>query len=127
MLDCLGKYNIHRFMNILAALGIHHSVLHDDDLDDQEHKDLNELILASRHTVLTYTVKTIPGNIEKLLAVAPANSPHRKPQHLLFLYEVGKIDASNLDKFRDLVETCLPKNPRTEQTAAVKPLSDTHA
>jgi putative ATP-dependent endonuclease of the OLD family len=33
VLDCLGKYNIHRFMNLLAALGIPHSVLYDDDLD----------------------------------------------------------------------------------------------
>lgn len=113
VLDCLGKYNIHRFMNLLGALGIPHSVLHDDDLEAQEHEDLNELIIQTRHRDLTSNVTTIPGNIEKLLGVPPANSPHRKPQHLLFLYEIGKISTGNLDKFRDLVEACLPKSLAT--------------
>ena len=27
LLDCLGKYNIHRFMNLLGHLGIAHSVI----------------------------------------------------------------------------------------------------
>lgn len=109
VLDCLGKYNIHRFMNLLVALGTPHAVLHDDDLGANEHKDLNELIISSRHTSLTLEVKTIPGNIEQFLGVPPASSPHRKPQHLLFLYETGKIDTSNLRNFCDLVEACLPK------------------
>lgn len=111
VLDCLGKYNIHRFMNLLVALGIPHSVLYDDDQDKQEHKELNELILTSRHCSLTLNVQTISGNIEKLLGIPPANSPHRKPQHILFFLETGKIDASNLLKFCQLVEACLPKIP----------------
>jgi hypothetical protein len=109
VLDCLGKYNIHRFMNLLIALGTPHAVLHDDDHNAKEHKDLNELIISSRHTSLTLEVKTIQGNIEQFLGISPASSPHRKPQHLLFLYETGKIDASNLQKFCQLVEACLPK------------------
>lgn len=111
VLDCLGKYNIHRFINLLVALGISHSVLYDDDLDRQEHKELNELILASRHGSLTLNVQTISGNIEKLLKIPPASSPHRKPQHILFLFETGKIDAGNLRQFCQLVEACLPKIP----------------
>jgi putative ATP-dependent endonuclease of OLD family len=110
VLDCLGKYNIHRFMNLLTALAIHHSVLH-DDLSKQKHKDLNELILTCRHADLTHQVQAIPGNIEKFLGVTQATSPHQKPQHLLFLYETVKIETSNLEKFCDLVEACLPESP----------------
>jgi len=109
VLDCLGKYNIHRFMNLLVALGTPHAVLHDDDLNANEHKDLNELIISSRHTSLTLEIKTIPENIEQFLEISPASSPHRKPQHLLFLYETGKIDTGKLQKFCQFVEACLPK------------------
>jgi hypothetical protein len=126
VLDCLGKYNIHRFMNLMMALGIPHSVLYDDDLDKQEHKELNELILASRHSSLTLNVQTISGNIEKLLGIPPASSPHRKPQHILFLFETGKIDASNLLKFCQLVEACLPKIPTSGGVPAARALSQAH-
>lgn len=118
VLDCLGKYNIHRFMNLLVALGIPHSVLYDDDLDKQEHKELNELIFASRHSNLTLNVQTISQNIEKLLGIPPASAPHRKPQHILFLFETGKIDASNLRQFCQLVEACLPKIPTSGEGRA---------
>ncbi len=110
VLDCLGKYNIHRFMNLLKALGTSHSVLHDDDLDEHEHKELNELIAASRDDDLTLGVKTLSGNIENFLAVPPCGSPHRKPQHLLFLYEKGTIDQNNLENFCDLIGQCLQKS-----------------
>lgn len=126
VLDCLGKYNIHRFMNLLAALGISHSVLHDDDLAEQEHKELNELICASRRSGLTLDIKTIPGNIEKLLGVPLVNSQHRKPQHLLLLYETGQIDTGNLQKFRDLVEACLPGVQPSEGVPTASALSQTH-
>ena len=64
VLDCLGKYNIHRFMNLLVTLGTPHSVLYDDDLNANEHKDLNELIGSSRHISLTLEIKTIYENIK---------------------------------------------------------------
>ncbi|EQD46875.1 ATP-dependent endonuclease of the OLD family protein, partial [mine drainage metagenome] len=31
VIDCLGKWNIHRFVSILGAFGIDHSVLYDGD------------------------------------------------------------------------------------------------
>jgi len=108
VLDCLGKYNIHRFMNLLIALGISHSVLHDDDLEADEHKDLNELILASRDGALTVNVKTLRGNIETVLGI-PSTSPHRKPQHLLYMYEHGQINKSCLSKFLDVLGQSLVK------------------
>jgi putative ATP-dependent endonuclease of the OLD family len=109
VLDCLGKYNIHRFINLLKALGVPHSVVHDDDLDEDQHKELNELIAASKDPQLTFAVKTVPGNIEKFLDVSSCGSPHRKPQHLLFLYEKGEIKESKLKNFCDLIGESLPK------------------
>jgi predicted ATP-dependent endonuclease of OLD family len=108
VLDCIGKYNIHRFMNLLSRLGVPHSVLHDDDEDKNEHKDINRLIDDSKHQTLTLCVKQIPCELEAMLGVPAAGSDHRKPQHILYLYENRKIREDKLQAFCSLVEACLP-------------------
>lgn len=82
VLDCLGKYNIHRFMNLLSNLGIPHAVLHDDDENNNEHADINALIDGSMHADLTLTVKRIKRDLERFLGVTLPKASHRKPQHL---------------------------------------------
>lgn len=111
VLDCIGKYNIHRFMNLLTYLGVPHSVIHDDDDDKDEHKEINQLIEDSRSAELTLTVKRIPGDLEKMLGVAAAGADHRKPQHVLYQYDTGKIGLANVQAFCELVESCLPVPP----------------
>ncbi len=108
VLDCLGKYNIHRFMNLLGHLGIAHSVIHDDDNNKDEHADLNLLIQSSKHAKHTYLIQTIAQDLESLLNI-PSTDSHRKPQHVLFLYSEGQIDAGKLASFCSMVESCLPK------------------
>lgn len=114
VLDCIGKYNIHRFMNFLSYLGVPHAVIHDDDNDKDEHKEINQLIEDSKHATLTLNVKRISGDLETMLGVPPAGSDHRKPQHVLYQYDTGKIDAGKVQSFCTLVETCLPVKPPTE-------------
>jgi hypothetical protein len=109
VLDCLGKYNIHRFMNLLGHLGIAHSVIHDDDNNKDKHADLNLLIQSSKHAKLTHSIHAIATDVETFLNIPPAGSDHRKPQHVLFLYSEGKIDAGKLAAFCAVIEGCLPK------------------
>ena len=109
VLDCLGKYNIHRFVNLLSHLGISHSVIHDDDSNKDEHADLNQLIQSSKHANLTHSIHPIAQDLETLLNIPSAGSDHRKPQHVLFLYSEGKINAGKLAAFCAIVEGCLPK------------------
>ena len=118
VVDCLGKYNIHRFMNLLGHLGIPHSVIHDDDDNKDLHVEFNQLIQDSRHPTLTLEIQSIPGDLEKMLGVPPPKSDHRKPQHLLYLYETGQIDNANVDAFCQLVESCLPSKLAPEQATA---------
>jgi putative ATP-dependent endonuclease of OLD family len=106
ILDCIGKYNIHRFMNLLKFLGVPHSVLCDDDNNVDEHIDLNQLIMDSRNEY-TIEVKFIDDKLEALLAIPSASRPDRKPQHILFYYSTGKI-KNNLHTFCTLVESCFP-------------------
>lgn len=122
VLDCLGKYNIHRFMNLLSRLGVAHSVIHDDDNDKNEHADLNQLIQASRHATLTSAVYAIPKDLEAFLDIPPAGSDHRKPQHVLFLYAESKIDSVRLAAFCGIVEGCLPcRSKAAAQDVVVAP------
>ncbi len=105
VLHGMGKYNIHRFMNLLTHMGISHAVLHDDDRGKDEHADLNQLIMNSRSSI-TRSVKAIAGNLENLLGVPAPKSDHRKPQHLLYLYENGGITQDKLREFCAIIESC---------------------
>jgi putative ATP-dependent endonuclease of OLD family len=111
VLDCIGKYNIHRFMNLLSHLGVPHSVIHDDDNGKDEHAEINQLINDSRHSTLTLCVKQIPGKLEAMLGVPAAGSDHRKPQHVLYHYATGQIEATRLQDFCALVAACFPHAP----------------
>lgn len=106
ILDCLGKYNIHRFMNLLSALGIVHAVLHDDDDNKDEHQELNQLISDSKHADFTKSVVTLPKDLETALGVTPPGSSHRKPQHLLYCYSTSQIDDGKLTDFCSQVQAC---------------------
>lgn len=108
ILDTIGKYNMHRFMNLLSHIGIPHSVLHDDDNNQNEHADLNQLIQDSKHHELTVTIQTIPDKLESFLGLPSPTSEHRKPQHLLFHHESGLIKDDKLRAFCSLVEGCIP-------------------
>lgn len=106
ILDCLGKYNIHRFMNLLSALGVFHAVLHDDDDNKNEHQELNQLISDSKHADFTRSVVTLPKDLETVLGVTSLGSSHRKPQHLLYCYSCGQIDSGKLTDFCSKVQAC---------------------
>jgi len=110
VLDCLGKYNIHRFMNLLSGLGVVHAVLHDDDNNANEHQELNQLIADSKSADYTHAVVTIPKDLEDLLGVAPPGASHRKPQHLLYCYATSQIDEAKLGTLCSLVQSCFAMN-----------------
>lgn len=103
VLDCMGKYNIHRFMNLLGELGIKHSVLYDeDDLAQHKHKNIASLISTSK-TTNTCHIESVAPDIEKYLGVPKASRPHQKPQHLLYQYHQCAIDSAKLNSFVALI------------------------
>ncbi len=108
VLDSIGKFNMHRFMNLLTCLGVSHAVMYDNDNNKEEHADVNQLIEDSKSS-LTYKLVAIAGDLEQLLSIPKPISDHRKPQHLLYLYENGKIAHKNLQGFCATVQACLPR------------------
>lgn len=110
VLDSIGKCNIHRFMHLLSHMGISHSVLYDDDNNIDEHAEINQLINDSRDDRLTRKIQALSGDLETFLGIQRSKSEHRKPQHLLFLYENRKIEEGKLEEFCNLVNCCLPES-----------------
>ena len=107
VLDCMGKYNIHRFMNILIHLGTSHSVLYDDDNNKGYHPDLHILIEHTRHAEFTHHIEQVKQDIETMLGVKSPVSNHRKPQHLMYLYSTDQIDKRGIDSLCECISRCV--------------------
>lgn len=102
VLDCLGKWNIHRFMNLLGALRTWHSILIDGDLEKGVHGQVRELIERSKNSY-TYEIGAFDTNIEGFLAVDKPGNPHRKPQHMMLRMTEGAIADERLEDLTKLV------------------------
>jgi len=110
VMDCIGKFNIHRFMNLFNHLGIFHSVLYDDDNNQEEHAEINQLIKNSKGE-FTCGVVSVPGKLEDFLELPSPGESHRKPQHALYHYD-RDINTAKLDQLCDLIKNCLSGNWR---------------
>lgn len=110
VVDCFGKYNVHRFMKLLTAMGITHSAIYDDDCDKAEHSEINQLIVESADTQFTKKIETLPGNLEEFLELPPPGNSRRKPQHALYCYDEGKIGEERIIEFCRVVEKCLTQD-----------------
>jgi putative ATP-dependent endonuclease of the OLD family len=110
ILDCMGKYSIYSFMNLLNGFGIKHSVLYDDDNNKSDkHKTCNQLI-ASNKTPNTLKIKQLPGNLEIMLGITGKLESYQKPTHILSSYAENKIQQEKLDSFCNLVQSCFPQS-----------------
>ena len=106
VLDCMGKFNIHRFMNIFSKLGTPHAVLHDGDNDKGYHPDLHQLIQDSKDPKYTRHIECLPGDLEKVLKLK-IEGRHGKPQHAMYMYEMKMIGENELAKLKEHVERCI--------------------
>lgn len=104
ILDCLGKFNIHRFMQIAGELCLPHSVMFDDDHNKDVHPQLGAFI-RNFSNPYTRQIDTLTGCIEDTLGITATTSTHRKPQHLLYLYQTHQIDPMKLNAFVQKVES----------------------
>ncbi len=101
-LDALGKYNIHRFMHLLTALGIRHSVIHDKDEDKKNHAVWNSCIAKSKSSC-TSAVHIFPGELEDFLCVPKAQRPNLKPMNVIKRYNAGEISAERIAELEAIV------------------------
>jgi predicted ATP-dependent endonuclease of OLD family len=94
-LDALGKYNIHRHITLLSALGISHYVILDRDEDRDVHEITNNFI-ESQKTKYTQGIHWFDKDIEDYLGVKPARRPNLKPLQVLNSVKNGTVDDAKL-------------------------------
>lgn len=98
VIDCMGKYNIHRFVAILSAFGIDHSVVYDGDGGGSHDIEVSAAISAACSS-FTKRVTRFAQDLETELGISPLprNEFHRKPQYVLYHLESGVVDSAKLD------------------------------
>lgn len=92
ILDCLGKYNIHRFIHLLTELGIPHSVIFDGDNNYRDHAKWNGII-SDASTPLTSGIHQFTGDLEDFLGIPkPKDRNDLKPINIIKHHIDGLID-----------------------------------
>lgn len=98
VIDCMGKFNLHRFVALLNAFGVDHSVLYDGDGGQKHDTEVTAAIDGAKGD-FTRKVTRLSVDLETELGIAPLakHESHRKPQYVLYLLETGAVDEAKLD------------------------------
>jgi predicted ATP-dependent endonuclease of OLD family len=110
-LDALGKYNIHRYLNLFGRLGIKHSVLMDKDKDAEIHYEINNFINNQKNE-LTFKIDTFEEDIEVFLGIEKPSKDkaNLKPLNIIMNYQSGKIEEAKLTELRTKITNLLTQN-----------------
>lgn len=103
ILDALGKFNIHRYMNLFGFLGIEHSVLMDKDNDANIHKEINAFI-ESKKNYYTKQIKCFDEDIEGFLGIDKPSRRDQKPLNIVYKYNQKEIAEDKINALKTLFE-----------------------
>ena len=103
LLDALGKFNIHRYMVLLKALGIEHSVLFDSDQDAGIHEIINSFIQDQR-TDFTKSIHAFEKDFEEFLGIEKPKRRDLRPLNLIVKYQNEKISCDKLTELKAILE-----------------------
>lgn len=104
VLDAMGKFNMHRFMNLFGEMHIHHAVLFDND--NGRHPEITQSINAAVNPY-TIGIDSFPQEIETYLGIPKATSPDKKPQHAMWNLKQGNINVALLNNLKEKVRAIL--------------------
>ncbi|CAN2046288.1 putative ATP-dependent endonuclease of the OLD family [Candidatus Magnetomoraceae bacterium gMMP-1] len=104
LLDTLGKFNIHRYITLMTALGIQHSVMLDSDEDAGIHGIINSFIEQKR-TEFTKTIYAFENDFESFLGIEKPKRKDLKPLNIIVKHQKGEISDDKLAELRGIIET----------------------
>jgi len=105
-LDVMGKYNIHRYMNLFGELGIYHSVIFDKDQNQGIHDLINGFIESKKNS-FTKGIYSFEKDIEEFVGITNARSPHLKPLNIMWNYRNNKIDDSKIVELKNIIDSLI--------------------
>ena len=114
VLDTMGKYNIHRYMNLFKELGIYHSILADKDENNKVHEFINQFIEEQKNR-FTKSVDFFDKDIETFLGInaPPSTRRDKKPLNMMWHYSKGKISINKIAALKKKVKGLLEGNKAT--------------
>lgn len=105
-LDAMGKYNIHRYMNLFSELGIFHSVLYDKDQNVDIH-GLNNTFIESKKNAFTKSIHAFDQDIETYLGISKPSRSDLKPLNLIWNYKNSRIDQQKINDLKKIIVSLL--------------------
>ena len=102
-LDAMGKYNIHRYMNLFSELGIWHSVIFDKDQNQGIHDLINGFIESKKNN-FTKGIYSFGSDIEDFVGIGKAKRRDLKPLNIMWNYKNNKIDDSKITELKKIIE-----------------------
>lgn len=102
VLDAMGKFNIHRYMNLLERLGIPHSIIIDSDKDIGIQRIFNEFIYGNKNS-FTKDIYAFDVDLEEFLDITKPERKDLKPLNIMYNYKIGNIKQSKLDELKEIV------------------------
>lgn len=106
-MDVMGKYNIHRYMNLFGELGILHSVIFDKDNGQGIHDLINNFI-ESKKNICTKGVYSFDSNIEQFVGInEPSGRMDLKPLNIMWNYKNSKISNDKVAELKSIIESLL--------------------
>jgi predicted ATP-dependent endonuclease of OLD family len=108
VLDAIGKFNIHRYMNLFKELGIYHSVLVDKDENQNIQGMINQFI-KEQGNEFTKFIDFFDKDIETFLGIKapPSNRRDKKPLNVMWHYSKGKISEDKIVALKNKVDKLL--------------------
>lgn len=100
VVDCIGKFNVHRFMRLCSALGVRFSVVIDEDGDKKGnqlkiHQELNQFLGSLKKVTNCVEITEVKPNVEVMLGL-PTDSNSNKPLVALKALKNGTVEAGKL-------------------------------
>jgi predicted ATP-dependent endonuclease of OLD family len=107
-LDAMGKFNIHRYMNLFSELGIYHSIILDKDRNAGVQKLINSFIETNKNAY-TKGIKFFDTDIEDFLSVQKpdGNRNDLKPLNIMWNYKNNKIATQKITELKTIIESLI--------------------
>ncbi len=108
LLDSLGKFNFHRYMNLFNKFGISHSLLMDSDNNEDIQAIVNDFIQKNKNG-FTKGIYSFPTDLEDFLGIQkPAKCRNdRKPLNILSNFHNNKITETKITELKKVLEKLL--------------------
>jgi len=102
ILDSLGKFNIHRYMNLFKYLGINHSVLMDND--DNDTQEIVNYFIESNKNEYTNKIKLFEKDLENFLGIETPPRKDLKPLNIMYQYSKGNIPTDKIEELKEMLK-----------------------